>query len=215
MAPLGPEDLLPGEGLVLRKNANAVIDVREAGLSRFAFDGLMGAVGMRGKEAIGGRVHLTNYRLVFRSHRVNRVRGTFSVFLPSVEKVANTSSGITRQVTVPTAMQDFTFVVWGVPKLIDTVDRSRAGFDDARLPELAGLVLAEPWKVGEGLQGSARREPLGAGLDSVHGRGDDFSTIAAALARRIDPRSAPTEVAGALQVVGLLTRAAGRHPPRS
>ncbi|MEU3199288.1 hypothetical protein [Streptomyces sp. NPDC006996] len=29
------------------RNANAVIAVREAGLDRFRFDGLMGAVGMR------------------------------------------------------------------------------------------------------------------------------------------------------------------------
>lgn len=34
MAPLNPEDLLPGERRVLRKNANAVIDLRKAGLSR-------------------------------------------------------------------------------------------------------------------------------------------------------------------------------------
>ncbi|MEF9904433.1 hypothetical protein [Streptomyces sp. P9-A2] len=187
MAPLDPEDLLPGERHVRRKNANAVIDVREAGLSRFAFDGLMWSVGMRGKEAIGGRLHLTNHRLVFRSHAFNRVRGTFSVFLPCVEKIRNTSSGITRQVTVSTAMQDFTFVAWGVPALIDTIDRYRAGFDDAYLPELAGLVLAEPWKIGDGLQRSGRHEPFGAALGFAHGRGDDFAAIAAALAQGIDP----------------------------
>ncbi len=215
MAPLEPEDLLPGEQYVLRKKANAVIDVREAGLSRLPFDGLMGAVGMRGEEAVGGRLHLTNLRLVFRSHAVNRVRGAFSVFLPCVEEIRNTSSGVTRRVTVSTAVQEFTFVVWGVPRLIDTVDRYRAGFDDAYLPEVATRVLAEPWKVGDGLQRSGRREPLGAVLDSAHGRGDDFAAIAADLARGIDPRSARTEMTGTLQVVDLLTRAAGRRPPRS
>ncbi|GAB2791871.1 hypothetical protein GCM10027073_25200 [Streptomyces chlorus] len=72
---------------------------------------------------------------------------------------------------------------------------------------------AEPWKVGDGLQRSARHEPLDAGLDPVCSRGDGFSTIAAALAHRIDPRSARTEVTGALQVIDLLSRAAGRRPP--
>ncbi|MFI8303979.1 hypothetical protein ACIF80_11085 [Streptomyces sp. NPDC085927] len=123
---------------------------------------------------------------------------------------------VTRRVTVSTAMQDFTFVVWGVPALINTIDRYRAGFADASLPELAGLVLAESWKVGDGLQRSDRHEqPLGAGLDSPYSRGEDFAVIAAALARRIDPRAAPAEVAGALQVVDLLSRAADRCPPRS
>ncbi|WP_055695651.1 hypothetical protein [Streptomyces prasinopilosus] len=215
MAPSKPGDLFPGEQHVLRKNANAVIGVREAGLSRLPFDGLRGAVGMRGKEAIGGRLHLTNLRLVFRSHAVNRVRGTFSVFLPCVEEVRNTSSGITRRVTVSTAGQDFTFVVWGVPRLIDTVDRYRAGFDDAHLPEVAAHILAEPWKVGDGLRRSGRPEPLGAGPDCAYSRGGDFAAIAADLARGIDPRSARTEVAGVLQVVELLTRAAGTLPPRS
>ncbi|MGW9496665.1 hypothetical protein ACWG5P_20105 [Streptomyces prasinus] len=57
--------------------------------------------------------------------------------------------------------------------------------------------------------------PLGAVLDSAHGRVDDFAAIAADLARGIDPRSARTEMTGTLQVVDLLTRAAGRRPPRS
>ncbi|WAX79595.1 hypothetical protein [Streptomyces sp. KMM 9044] len=50
MAPLNPGGLFPGEGLMPRKNANAVIGVREAGLSRFALAGLTGAVGMRGRR---------------------------------------------------------------------------------------------------------------------------------------------------------------------
>ncbi len=47
------EDLLPNESIVLKKNANAVIGVTESGLSQFAFDKLMWAIGMKGKEAIG------------------------------------------------------------------------------------------------------------------------------------------------------------------
>ncbi|WP_254378767.1 hypothetical protein [Streptomyces sp. MAR25Y5] len=54
MAPLKPEDLLPGEQYVLRKNANAVIDVREAGLSRLPFDGLMGRWGCAARRPSAG-----------------------------------------------------------------------------------------------------------------------------------------------------------------
>lgn len=51
-------DLLPAEVLWVTRNANAVVDVREAGLVRFRFDGLMGAVGMRGQEAVSLRLAL-------------------------------------------------------------------------------------------------------------------------------------------------------------
>ena len=71
-------DLLDSEKLIQTKNANAVIKVDEHGLSRFAFDQLMWMVGMKGKEAIGGKIHLTNYRLIFKSHRINRLTGKFS-----------------------------------------------------------------------------------------------------------------------------------------
>ncbi|MFF1812749.1 hypothetical protein ACFVXW_27190 [Streptomyces sp. NPDC058251] len=209
IAPLSHEDLLPGEGIILRKNANAVIDVREAGLSRFAFDDLMWLVGMRGKEAIGGRVYLTNYRLVFKAHRFNRVRGTFSVFLPSIEEVRDSSFAVTRQATVSTATQDLTFVVWGVPQLIDTIDQCRAEFDDAYITELATLVLAEPWKIGHGLQTVARYEALNMSLSAARMRGD-FSAAATTIANMIDSRFNRAEVAGALQVVDLLTRAGER-----
>ncbi|MEV7860975.1 hypothetical protein AB0O86_19620 [Streptomyces hirsutus] len=195
MAPLNPEALLPSERRVLRKNANAVIDVREARLSRFPLDNLMWSVGMRGKEAIGGRLHLTNHRLVFRSHRINRARGTFSVFLPCIEEIRKMSFAVTRQVTVSTAMQGFTFVIWGVPRLIDTIDRYRAGFADTHLPELAGLVLAEPWKVGDGLQRSARHEPPGAVLDSAHaltGPAPEYQRLVWACRSRRHPKGAAT-----------------------
>lgn len=211
-APLDDEDLLPGEGVVLRKNANAVIDVRAAGLSRFAFDDLMWLVGMRGKEAIGGRLYLTNYRLVFKSHRFNRVRGTFSVFLPCVEEVRNTSFAVTRQVTVSTATQDSTFVVWGVPELVQAIRRCRDAFDAAYTADLATLVLAEPWKTGGGLRTVAHYETLNKGLSATRRWGGDFTEAATAVAQAVDSRSHPMDAAGALNMVDLLLRAGGRRP---
>lgn len=63
-------DLLPGEKLALTKSANAVVSLSEHGLSRFAAGQLMWCVGMEGKEAIGGKLHLTDMRLVFKSHLI-------------------------------------------------------------------------------------------------------------------------------------------------
>ncbi|MFJ8108315.1 hypothetical protein [Streptomyces sp. NPDC096132] len=209
IAPLDDEDLLPGEGIILRKNANAVITVRAAGLSRFAFDDLMWLVGMRGKEAIGGRLYLTNYRLVFKSHRFNRVRGTFSIFLPTIEEVRDASFAVTRQVTVSTALQDATFVVWGIPQLIETIDQCRAEFDPAYTADLAALVLAEPWKSGGGLQTVAHYEALNKGLSAARRWGDDFTEAASAVAHSIDSRSNHADVAAALHVAELLLHTDG------
>ncbi|MEV6021029.1 hypothetical protein [Streptomyces sp. NPDC051997] len=211
IAPLNSEDLLPGEGIILRKNANAVIDVRAAGLSRFAFDDLMWLVGMRNKEAIGGRLYLTNYRLVFKSHRFNRVRGTFSIFLPCIEEVRNSSMAATRQVTVSTGTQDFTFVVWGVPQLIETVDACRAEFDATYVADLAATAVAEPWKLGAGFQTVAGYEAVNVLMNSVRRRADDVPTTATAVAGLIDGRFNAVDTAGALQAIELMIRA-GQDP---
>jgi hypothetical protein len=211
IAPLRTEDLLPGEGIILRKNANAVIDVSEAGLSRFAFDDLLWLVGMRGKEAIGGRLYLTNYRIVFKAHRFNRLRGSYSIFLPSIEEVRDASVAVTRQATVFTAMQHFTFVVWGIPQLIETIDRCRAEFDDSYTAELAELVLAEPWKSGDGLAAVLHYETLNIALNAARRGGSGFTEAASAIADGIDHTFNPAQAAGALQVIDLLLRA-GRNP---
>ncbi|MGW0969639.1 hypothetical protein [Streptomyces sp. NPDC002516] len=211
IAPLNSEDLLPGEGIILRKNANAVIDVRAAGLSRFAFDDLMWLVGMRNKEAIGGRLYLTNYRLVFTSHRFNRVRGTFSIFLPCIEELRNSSMAATRQITVSTGTQDFTFVVWGVPRLIETVEACRAEFDTTYVADLAATALAEPWKLGAGFQTVAGYEAVNVLMNSVRRRSDDVSTAATAVAGLIDSRFNAVDTAGTLQAIELMIRA-GQDP---
>ncbi|MFE2264483.1 hypothetical protein [Streptomyces griseosporeus] len=204
VAPLRPEELFPGERIVLSKNANAVIDVSEGGLSRFAFDDFLWLVGMKGKEAIGGRVHLTNYRLVFRAHRFNRLRGSFSVFLPSVADVRDTSFAVTRKVTVTTALQSATFVAWGVPRFIETVLACRAALGPAHQAQLARLVLAEPWKAGEGLRVAERLEQINRVLAAVRAREGDIQDAASALAGVLDGTYRRTDVAGVLGIVELL-----------
>ena len=46
---LSEDDLLAGERRILSQSANMVISVKQSGLSRFAFDDLLGLVGMKGK----------------------------------------------------------------------------------------------------------------------------------------------------------------------
>jgi hypothetical protein len=122
---LSATDLLPDEVVVASKNANAVVRLSEVGLKRLPFDHGMRMIGFAGKEAIGGKLHLTSVRLLFASHSFNRVTGRLSIFLPSIVATRNASRGLSKKLEVQTALQTFEFVVWGVPDLIEAIDRQR------------------------------------------------------------------------------------------
>lgn len=94
------EYLFEGEHVLETKPANFVLSLTEHGLPRFRFDGAMGAVGMAGKEAIGGKIYLTNYRLFFKSHSINRFNGAFSIFLPTIEEIRDTSRFLAKKMEV-------------------------------------------------------------------------------------------------------------------
>ena len=160
-------DLLPEENVLLSKKANAIIKPDEHGLSRFAFDHLMGTVGMAGMEAIGGNLHLTSYRLLFEAHAVNRLHGAFSIFLPTIQQVRNTSSGITRKVEIVTATQRCTYIVWGVPALIEAIDRARTALDKAAVKRLTSLTVEHRNVLGEGLEVADAIEAVNRTLSQV------------------------------------------------
>lgn len=145
---LKPGDLLPGERPLKTKFANMVVSVKESGLSRFAFDDYMGLVGMKGKEAIGGKAHLTNYRIIFKSHFFNRVRGSHSIFLPNVLDVSATLN----KLVVETTVQRFEFVMWLKTSFIDAVKETKTQIDHRGLAQLKEAVLSNPKVIGTGLQ---------------------------------------------------------------
>jgi hypothetical protein len=193
---LGTADLLPGEAVILTKNANAVIDVGAAGLSRFAYDDLMWAVGMAGREAIGGRLHLTNYRLVFKAHALNRMRGRFSVFLPTVRRVGDASAGIVRRIEVLTGTQRFTFVVWGVPRTIAAIDQARAALGTDAAGDLARIALADIGKIGE-LRVNHGLERVNTYYAARRRRSS------AALGKTVGPAETPVQQASTLNLIEL------------
>ena len=135
-------DLLPGERVVLSKPANAIIRLDEHGLSRFPADQLMRVMGYAGKEGIGGRLHLTNHRLLFKSHRVNRLTGQFSIYLPTITGLHDRSRWIAKKLEVATRLQTFEFVVWGVPAFISTIQAQAARITSAQALELAAASQA-------------------------------------------------------------------------
>ena len=143
---------LQGEGLIASKAANAVIRLDEYGLSELAVGQLMGLIGMSGKEAIGGHLLLTNYRLVFEAHSFNRLTGSFSLFLPTILQLRDTSGVITKKMMVVTKTQRLEFVIWGVRAFAQAV----AGARDALTPDQRRALLQGAMtgydRCGEGLQ---------------------------------------------------------------
>ena len=193
-------DLFPGEAVLLSKPSSAIITVDEHGLSRFALDHLMWTVGMQGKETIGGKLHLTNFRFVFKSHAANRLTGKFSLFLPTIREVRETSRGITRKIAVATQTQHFEFVVWGIPRLLAAFREAQAGLDPAQVEALQGLAAADPGKCGTGLQ-------VFEAVEAVNRR----FVEAGGLAKIIAHSKGPVEASGVLNLLEFLAEDA-REP---
>jgi hypothetical protein len=155
---LTDDDLLPGEHWIRTKLANMVISVKEYGLSRFAFDKYMGLVGMKGREAIGGNAHLTNYRIIFKSHGINRVRGTHSILLPNVTDV---SAGLLN-LHVETQLQKFKFVMWFKKSFVADAQQAKGNLKGDNLEKLRQPILEKPEALGEGLKKWATAELIGS-----------------------------------------------------
>ena len=145
---LESNDLWPDERHLMTKAANMVISVKEHGLSKFAFGDYMGAVGMKGKEAIGGKVHLTNYRLIFKSHGFNRVRGKHSIFIPNIISLP----AKTTRLFIETHGQQYEFVMWFKSQFLASAGEVRDSFTQENLDTLRRNVLTYPEAIGDGLK---------------------------------------------------------------
>lgn len=106
-------ELLRGEKFILSRNANVIIKRSDYNLGEIipGTDFLLGVFGKKGMEGIGGRLHLTNYRLIFKSHSINRVTGKFSIFLSAIKDVKDTSVFLSKKIAVSTQTQIFEFVL--------------------------------------------------------------------------------------------------------
>jgi hypothetical protein len=149
---LGAEELLSDERIVLTKRTNAVIQPTDYGLGQFPFDQYFDLVGLKGRESIGGKLHLTTARLVFKSHPINRVTGTFSIFLPTIASATDASFGINRKVAIHTESQQYEFVLWGIDAFVKALSTQQATLTDTASRDLWESVSAHPEVIGNGLQ---------------------------------------------------------------
>jgi hypothetical protein len=153
---VGP--LLPGENVLYQGKANALISPKEHALGPFATGGaLMTLAGLEGKEAIGGKLYVTTVRLIFSSHRFNRLRGRLATPISLITRAERFRNGLTMGLEVETEQSTQKFVSWSPDKsvaAIAEVQKLQVGrpdiaeqFDAALADQLGG------WKVDAGLDG--------------------------------------------------------------
>lgn len=129
-------ELLDGERVVGRWKSNAVVIPGDCGLSDFGVGDLLPLVGMAGREAIGGHLHVTNMRVAFKAHALNRLRGVLSVPLPSITSCERFRRGVSFGVQVHTAMSSYEFVNWSQGAVLRAVETARRAVGPAELRTL-------------------------------------------------------------------------------
>lgn len=149
---LTQDDLIAGEEVLRSKAANAVIRPNDYGLERFPFDQYMPLVGMGDREAIGGKLHLTSYRLLFKAHRVNRAKGEFSIFLPTIRDAAAASHRVTRKIRIVTPSQEYEFVMWGIPAFLTLLSEQRRQLGENEVEDMLRAIQSHPGVISDDLE---------------------------------------------------------------
>lgn len=151
---VGQSELFRGEELILTKNANAIIRRSDYNMDEVSpgVDFLLGFFGMQGTESIGGRLHLTNYRFIFKSHAMNRVKGKFSIFLPTIKGIKDASVFLSKKIKVFTQTQNIEFVIWGIPQFIAAVEAAKGKIDPGVQKLITEEVASNYTKCGSGLE---------------------------------------------------------------
>jgi hypothetical protein len=143
---LTQDDLLSNETVIIEKMAGAFIKLKDYNLRSLSY------LNWGGTEKIGGRLHLTNYRLIFASNAINRVVGKFSILLPTIQQIKNTSFLTDRRIEIHTQAQIFEFQVWGIPELIARITSTRDSIDAKENEALVAKITQEYPKLGGDLK---------------------------------------------------------------
>ena len=191
-------ELLSHETVITDKMAGAFVKLSDYNLRSLSY------LNWAGTEKIGGKLHLTNYRLVFTSNSFNRVVGTFSIFLPTILEITNTSFLVDRRIEIRTQAQVFEFQIWGIPEFTARIVSTRDSIDAKTRKQLARIITKEYPKLGEDFKTS------GAAMIKVVEGAASFVQILEGLSHDGNPlrkllhsQSAPT-ISSILNVVEML-----------
>lgn len=154
---LKEKDLLPTEEVLISKFANLRVKPSQHGLSEFAFNDYLGD-----NEALGGRAYLTNYRILFKSHSINRLVGMHSLFLPNIVEIRKGIFGI----KVESRAQTFSFVMWFNGRFVRTARECKDEMGTDEVKRLRKLIKANPERIGA-LQKHATLEVVNKVLKGV------------------------------------------------
>jgi hypothetical protein len=158
---LARAELLEGEIVHLEKFANSIVRYTDYGLDRTRDLHLgLELMGWGDKEGIGGKLYLTNYRLLFKSHAINRLTGSFSIFLPVVNYARDTSHFIVKRLELGSDVQNYEFVVHKVPKIIAEIEAAKEKLSDKGARAAVVSAMAKPELLASGLEQSDIMEPL-------------------------------------------------------
>lgn len=156
------EYLFQDERVVLSKFANLIVSMKEHGLTKLPFDQLQAlALEMPGKESVGGRAYLTNYRVLFIPHAANRVQRIHSLFLPNIKKVSST---FTRLI-LDTSFETSSFVMWFKSGFIKALGECRTALLAGGLATLRAEIRSCPNKLGGDLHKLGSIDPAMKAID--------------------------------------------------
>lgn len=148
---IDPGILLEGETVLHRDPANWIIRPKDFKMKNIAFDSLMWVVGMKDKEGVGGVLYVTNYRLIFQSHQINRIRGTVSIFFPTISAIDDGSTFLSKKIFVQTQTVRTEFVVSDFDKVVFNFNRAKNALTKGELVKLQLKIKAHPEKCGNQL----------------------------------------------------------------
>ena len=144
--------LLPGEKLLATRPANLMfgfeVDAKLAdGHPLLMFAKLVPLLAKA--RSLGGKLHLTTYRLYFATHRLNSTRGTCSIFLPTIVYDEPVTGPFAGQWVVKTRGASHRFAVRDPKELSQLLRQTKEKPLDAA--ELRTHAKANLQKVSEGI----------------------------------------------------------------
>ncbi len=118
--------LVGDEQLLASAGANLVIRPADYDLGRFAADQLLWAVGMAGKESIGGKAYVTDCRIAFVAHRFNRLRGTLSIPITELDEVRPYWRGVKVGLVVKAGDVQHDLITWSRGRLVTAAQQAHS-----------------------------------------------------------------------------------------
>ena len=144
---IAPDELYPGETLIRSVGTNVLLPLHPNAGNPDAKPYVMGASASR---RVLGILHLTNYRLKFKSAEEPAV--SFSIFLRAIARADNTSFLLVRKFRV--TMKDDThidFVMWGIRSFLKVLNTTRTQAASLNWETIGADIVAAEGKAGDGM----------------------------------------------------------------